>query len=70
MTKIQINLHGVKHENVEIELENKIFLLDPPCKIITGNSKKMQDIVIKFLKKHDYKYMVGDAWNRGYIMVF
>ena len=65
ISEIIINLDISK----STELENKIFLLDPPCKIITGKSKKMQDIVIKFLKKHDYKYMVGDAWNRGYIMV-
>ena len=40
-----LDLHGVRHEEVERLLENFILLNEPPLKVVTGNSTYMQDKV-------------------------
>jgi hypothetical protein len=46
-----LDLHGVRHDNVEIELIDFCYKYQEqiPLKIICGNSKKMMDICIKTL---------------------
>lgn len=51
----ELDLHGVKHVDVESLVENFVFLNTLPVRIITGNSKKMRDIVNNTLKKHNYE---------------
>ena len=51
MDKI-LDLHGVRHEDVERLLENFILLNNPPLTVITGNSTCMQSILEKFCVKH------------------
>lgn len=52
----QLDLHGVRHADVEQTVEDFILLKTPPVRIITGNSKTMQELVIKALDKHGYKH--------------
>ncbi len=47
MNKV-LDLHGVRHEEVERLLENFILLNNPPLKVITGNSEYMRSAVEKF----------------------
>ena len=47
----KLDLHGVKHEDVERLLENFILLNAPPLKVITGNSDYMRSILEKFCLK-------------------
>ena len=67
-----LDLHGIKHVDVENLVENYIFQHQYHCplKIITGNSDKMKSLVIKTLKAHGFSYKEGDYYNRGYINVF
>ena len=44
MTKT-LDLHGVKHEDVDRLVENFVLLNEPPLSIITGNSDKMNKLV-------------------------
>jgi len=68
-----LDLHGIKHADVLIKLENYVFRTHHqgyfPIKIITGNSDIMQKIVTDFLKENKYKYIIGDKYNKGYIVV-
>ena len=68
-----LDLHGIKHSDVIIELENYVYPAHHqncfPIQIITGNSDKMRKIVIDFLNKNNYKYKIGDNSNNGYIVV-
>ncbi len=68
-----LDLHGISHSEVTKRLENYVFQSDHqkyfPIKIITGNSDKMKNIVIRFLKSHKYKYYIGDKYNKGYVVV-
>ncbi len=69
--QFKLDLHGVKHADVELLVENFIFQhqKDLPVKIVTGNSNAMKKIVINVLETHNFKYVDGDFYNRGYIDV-
>ena len=69
--QFKLDLHGVKHADVEVLVENFIFKYqeDLPIKIVTGNSNAMKKIVINVLNKHNFSYLDGDFYNRGYIDV-
>ena len=64
----RLDLHGKKHVDVEILVEDFILTNETPIYIITGNSKVMQDIVIKVLNLHNFKWLIK-AHNLGEIIV-
>lgn len=66
-----LDLHGYKFEEAKIMVENYVLCRQGhfPLKIITGNSEKMKNIVIDFLKSNRFQYKVGDLFNQGYIVV-
>ena len=47
-----LDLHGIRHDDVERLLENFILLNEPPLKVITGNSTYMQNTLESFCSKH------------------
>ena len=47
-----LDLHGVRHEEVDRLVENFILLNEPPLRIITGNSDEMRELVGNVLKRH------------------
>jgi len=49
---MKLDLHGVRHENVRPVLHSHIYHNPPPFEVITGNSMKMQEIVLDVLKEH------------------
>jgi len=67
--KKNLDLHGIKHVDVDRIVENHVFLTDYPHDIITGNSGEMHAIVKAVLDRHKFKYVVGDINNKGYIRV-
>lgn len=70
-TQRTLDLHGVKHEDVEHKL-NEFFFWDytefENTKIITGKSDKMRETVVKWLDVLDYKYYIPNN-NAGEIQV-
>mgnify|MGYP001360377915 CR=1 FL=1 len=52
----QLDLHGIRHEEVDRLVENFVLLNEPPIRIITGNSNGMRDIVTEVLDRHDMEY--------------
>jgi hypothetical protein len=66
-----LDLHGTKHTEVEDKL-TRYFFWDQPghnqYTIITGNSKKMQEIVFEWLNKYEYKYYIP-SHNLGEIKI-
>lgn len=65
----KLDLHRVRHEEVDRLVENFIFLNELPIEIITGNSTRMQELVIDVLERNDFEYHIGDFFNKGYITV-
>ena len=66
-----LDLHGTKHTEVEDKL-TRYFFWDQPghnqYTIITGNSKKMQEIVFEWIDKYEYKYYIP-SHNLGEIKI-
>ena len=66
----KLDLHGIKHKDVELMVENFVIFSDKlPLQIVTGHSPKMIEIVVDILEYHGYKYTIGDFYNKGYISV-
>ena len=68
-----LDLHGMSH-NEAIE-KSEDFLMDISVTtyfdgtLITGNSKTLQDKIIKYvLNKHNFNYYIP-TWNQGTIIV-
>ncbi|MCH2472824.1 MAG: hypothetical protein MK217_01005 [Gammaproteobacteria bacterium] len=49
----KLDLHGVKHEEVDRVVENFLFLNqdDIPLEIVCGNSQRMIDLVLEVLTR-------------------
>jgi len=65
MTKT-LDLHGVKHADVDRLVENFVLLNEPPLTIITGNSQRMQEIVINKLIVKKVNFV---RWGSGVLKV-
>jgi hypothetical protein len=63
-----LDLHGVKHADVFVKVEEHVLLHEAPFSIITGNSNAMKKIVKEVLDKHGFKYM-DSMFTLGSIMV-
>ena len=57
---MELDLHGIKHEDVDRIVENFVLLNNPPLTIITGNSQKMSEIVRDVLERHD---IMWERWG-------
>lgn len=51
----ELDLHGVKHADVEKTVEDFVLSKNTSVKIITGNSNPMRKLVTTTLKKHGYQ---------------
>ena len=64
MTNIpNLDLHGVKHEDAMMIVEEWAIMWDYRVqaftgKIITGNSTKMKTLAVSALKKHNFDYKI------------
>ena len=66
-----LDLHGIRHSDVNIEVENYLYLNqeDCPILIICGNSQKMISLVEQTLIKINSSYEIGTGVNYGTIIV-
>tara|TARA_Y100000593_G_C4293516_1_gene329428 strand:+ start:184 stop:399 length:216 start_codon:yes stop_codon:yes gene_type:complete len=62
----ELDLHKVRHEDVDILIENFVLLNIPPLTIITGNSEFMRKSVIDKCKQFN---LVCEQWDSGMIKV-
>ena len=56
----KLDLHGVKHADVDRMVENFVLLNNPPLDIVTGNSDKMPKLVKEVLNRHDITW---EQWD-------
>lgn len=64
----ELDLHGLKHHEVEDLVEDFILKVDTPFRIITGNSEEMKRITLRLLDHYDFKFYTP-AHNAGEIIV-
>ena len=68
---MEIDLHGMTHENAVLETENLLLMeykYADEFKVITGNSPKLQDKITEMLDKHGFRWYIP-SWNLGVVMV-
>jgi len=64
-----LDLHNVLHKDVENKVLSFINWEDPPYKIITGQSSKMQELVKKILVSNDLHWIDEKFKNYGCLVV-
>ena len=64
-----LDLHGLRHHEVDRAVENFVLLHEPPVKIITGNSLGMRSIVLDVLERHQLSWDYESDYNLGAIVV-
>mgnify|MGYP001110709662 CR=1 FL=1 len=68
----ELDLHGMTHSEAVLEAENFVLLESNDelfeCRLITGNSMRMQEKIIQMLEEHNFKYYIP-SWNTGEIIV-
>ena len=67
----KLDLHGVRHHEVDLMVENFIFLNqhDIPLTIICGSSSKMVELVKIVLDRAGSDYLEGKGFDFGRITV-
>ena len=64
----ELDLHGVRHPDVDRIVENYVLMNTTPLNIITGRSEKMIWLATNVLKKYRFKYVIY-SHNPGMIIV-
>jgi len=66
-----LDLHGIRHHEVDLLVENFVYLNqeDMPLRIICGNSHKMISLVKVVLERIDCEYEEGMGNNYGLIII-
>lgn len=66
----KLDLHGTRHADVEVKVED--FVLDLQCElvIVTGHSMEMKRMVTEVLDRHGFDYVVGVPGNDGIVLVY
>jgi hypothetical protein len=62
-----LDLHGVRHADVDEKLRSFLNFVELPCKVVTGKSSQMKAIVEAVVKEYDWA--CHDPWNAGAIVV-
>ena len=64
----ELDLHGVRHPDVDRIVENYVLMNTTPLNIITGRSEKMIELAIKPLRRNSFKWVIY-SHNPGMIIV-
>ena len=73
MTDHTLDLHGLKHSDVETNLESWLIMeynqFNFPLVVITGNSKRKKQLVYQASEKQEFKYRVHPT-NPGALIIY
>lgn len=65
----ELDLHGVRHKDAKLQVEEFFALNEVPFRIITGNSPTMKRIVEEEAEKYNLKADVESDWNLGSLII-
>lgn len=65
----ELDLHGIRHKEAKLRVEEFFAFNRTPFRIITGNSPTMKRFVQEEAKKHDLKVDVESDWNLGSLII-
>lgn len=72
MKQIVLDLHGMRHEDVEEvchRFVNENWGVSAELHIVTGHSVRMKSLVRRVLSMYDLQFEDGDIKNKGYIRI-
>jgi hypothetical protein len=64
-----LDLHGVRHYQVDRLVENFVLTNDLPVLIVTGNSPEMIALVDAVLERHNLVSEPENFWNLGAFVI-
>jgi len=64
-----LDLHGVRHHEVDRLVENFVLTSPLPARIITGNSPTMKHLVLVVLDRHGLSSSSETDFNLGSLIV-
>lgn len=66
-----LDLHGVRHQEVDRVVENFVLLNseDCPLKVITGKSVKMNNLALDVIQRHGFGWHYNTLHEYGAIIV-
>jgi|TARA_Y100000289_G_C3928291_1_gene154838 DNA-nicking Smr family endonuclease len=64
-----LDLHGVQHFKAEEKIKKFLNFVELPCKIITGHSSKMKDLVNSVVHEYEWKCSEESAYNPGTLII-
>ncbi|HAI39877.1 MAG TPA: hypothetical protein DCM40_18165 [Maribacter sp.] len=64
-----LDLHGVRHSQVDEKIRCFLNFVDLPCEIVTGNSSEMKTIARKIIKEYNWFCHERDSYNHGTLIV-
>jgi len=65
----KLDLHGLNYQEAELAVENFLYKVDLPAKIITGNSEPMKSIVKNLVDFYKLEFCRDSEWNLGYLVI-
>ena len=63
----KLDLHRIRHDEVDRLVENFVLLNETPLDIIVGNSTRMRELVEEVLERHKFVYDI--LINQGVLTV-
>ena len=64
-----LDLHGIRHNQVDEVTRKFLNFAQLPCQVITGNSVEMKKIVKKIVKEYSWFCYEKDSYNYGTLIV-
>ena len=64
-----LDLHGVRHHQVDEIVRVFLNFIELPCQIITGNSPQMKQIVKNVVKEYSWVCYEKDSYNYGTLVI-
>ena len=65
----KLDLHGLRHHEVEHTIDDFILLNELPVLIITGNSSFMHEMTRKVVEKHALYWQYENHINLGAVII-
>lgn len=64
-----LDLHGIRHRDVEDRVRVFLNFVQLPCQIITGNSDAMKRITSRVVSEYGWYSKERDSYNTGTLIV-
>lgn len=64
-----LDLHGIKHQQVDEVTRSFLNFIDLPCQVVTGNSEQMKTIVENVVREYEWFCHEKDSYNHGTLVI-